>query len=270
MKRSSVALVLALAIGLPGCELLQSTLGGEVIQSTGIPPVVGLNGQEARLTSYPSLTSIAKYYCNDLLGPVPCLAFGAPPSRESLEFKFAVVFHIANPNRVPLPATEILVGLHLWPSLGFGEIGGVCTTFCVPGEAGCPIPAGQECVDLATDVQDLETFLAAALRGVLGLAYDLASGVDPASRLAASTIPGSGTLDLTFTFRIGIDAMLAMIKAASQDLLVQVLQSGGGELVIPYAVAGKLWFEVPYLGRVAIGVGPFGAPPDAPLTWRVL
>jgi hypothetical protein len=216
--------------------------------------------------------SIAEYYCVDLLPDFACLALvpGGPPPKASMEFKFQVVFHIDNPNRVPLPATELLVGLHLFPSLDIGEIGGVCTTFCVPGEAGCPIPAGQECVDLATDVRDLDTFLAAALRGALGLAYDLASGVDPAERLAASTIPGSGTLDLTFTFRIGIDAMLALIKAQYQGLLTQVLQSGGGELVIPYAVAGKLWFEVPYLGRVAIGVGPFGAPPDAPLTWRVL
>lgn len=269
-RRWQVVLVAAAIVALPGCELLGSLTGDLPGGEPTFAPLVHLPDQEARLTQYPGLSALAKYSCQRLLGSGLCLAFGAPPSRESLEFRFQVVFRIENPNRVPVPATELLVALHLWPGEGFGEFGGVCTTLCKPGAAGCPIPAGLECSDQPTDVRDLETFLEAALRGAILLAWDLATGQDPQDRLAASTVAPGATLDLAFTFRIGIEPMLKLIQTAASDILVQVLQTGGGELTIPYAVAGKLWFQVPYLGRVAVGIGPFGAPPDPPLTWKVL
>jgi hypothetical protein len=269
-RTARLLLIAAAAASLTGCEVLSILTGDVIAGDTAIAPVVQLADQEAHLTQYPSLSALAKYSCQKLLGTLPCLVAGTPPSREELEFRFQVVFRIENPNRVPVPATELLVGLRLWPAETYGDIGAVCTTLCQPGAVGCPIPAGAECVDNPTDVRDLDTFLEAALRGAIGLAWDLANGQDPLDRLAASTVAPGATLDITFTFRIGIDPMLNLIQEAGSSVLIQYLQNGNGELTIPYAVGGKLWFQVPYLGRVAVGIGPFGAPPDAPLVWKVL
>ncbi len=263
----------AIALSMVSCDLVTDIagdlLGGETLVPTALAPVVDLSSQKATLVQYPSLNSLGVYSCQRLLGPVACLAFGAPPSRAELEFRFQTVFHIRNPNRYPVPTTELLVALQLWPAETFGDLGAVCTTLCTPGAADCPIPAGEQCVDHPEDVRDLESFLQAALRGLVTLAWQVATG-QPVGDLSAWTIPASDVIDLTFTFAIGIDPMLKLIEEAADDVLRQVLQTGGGELTIPYAIGGKLWFQVPYLGRVAVGAGPYGAPPNTPLTWKVL
>jgi hypothetical protein len=188
-----------------------------------------------------------------------------------MQFQFAVTFRILNPNQVPVPTTELLVALHLWPQLDLpnSHLAGICTTLCEPGTADCPIPLGEACVDRYDDVQDLTTLLAAAVRGALLLIMEAVNGQPVGGMWEAWTIPPSETVDLTFTFSIGIRPMLELIYAmVSSDVLVDLLKGGAGGIDIPYAFAGKLWFQVPYLGRVAIGLGPFGTA-DQPLVWRV-
>jgi hypothetical protein len=275
MPHRRIVLPLAAALAIlstsTGCDILANWVDTDAIGGIGAyAPVVGLGERQATLVKYPGLHSLGLYACQRLLGAAPCLLLGPPPSKASLEFQFQVVFHIDNPNRVPVPATELLVALQVWPDQTFGDLGAVCTTLCEPAADGCPIPPGEACVDRTGDVKDLDSFLEAALRGAITLAWEAATGQPVGGQLEAWTVGASDRLDLTFTFSIGIDPMLKLIQAAADDVLVQVLQTGGGELVIPYAIGGKLWFQVPYLGRVAVGVGPFGAPPSAPLTWKVL
>lgn len=274
MRRAVAALAAAASVGVlalaTGCEFFSQYMGEGVTTDTGLPPVVDLASRQAALVKYPSLKNLGLYSCQRLLGPIPCALLGPAPRKQDLEFRFRTEFHIDNPNRYAVPSTELLVALSLWPGQTFGDLGAVCTTLCEPGALGCPIPVGQACVDRAGDVQDLETFLEAALRGLITLAWEAANGQPVGGQLDRWTVAPSDQVDLVFTFAIGIDPMLKLVQEAADEVLLEVLQTGGGELIIPYAVAGKLWFEVPYLGRVAVGVGPYGKPPDAPLTWKVL
>jgi hypothetical protein len=274
VNRRLVAPALAAALSLSlatGCEILSQWVDSDaIVTESTVAPLVDLVSRRAELVKYPSLRNLGLYSCGKLLGSIPCALIGPAPSRESLEFRFRTVFHIDNPNRYAVPSTELLVALSLWPGQTVGDLGAVCTTLCEPGAAGCPIPVGGACVDQAGDVRDLETFLEAALRGLITLAWEAATGQPVGGQLEYWTVAPADTVDLTFTFAIGIDPMVKLIETAAQDVLMEVLQSGTGELTIPYAFAGKVWFQVPYLGRIAVGVGPYGQPPEPPLTWKVL
>lgn len=270
---ATIAATCALGAMLPGCEVLTNLLEGADGVSFSAPQV-DLPKAEARLVRYPGVRQLGSWACLEALGDGACglIPYYQRPSEAQLQFQFAVTFRIQNPNRVPVPTTELLVALHLWPdrNLPNSHLAGICTTLCEPGDADCPIPLGQACVDRYDDVQDLATLLAAALKGALILIMEAVNGQPVGGMWEAWTIPPSETVDLTFTFSIGIRPMLELIYAmVTSDVLVGILTSGSGSIDIPYAFAGKLWFQVPYLGRVAIGLGPFGMPPDDPLVWRI-
>lgn len=248
---------------LAGCALL-GDLGA------GYLPEVELAGGQALLVEPPTLRALAMYSCDRLLGSTACLLFGPPPTKEELQFRFQIPLAITNPNRVPVPTNELLVGLHLYPDQTWGELGAVCTTLCNSGSADCPATPSEACADRAQDLDTAGEFLAGAIGGGLALAAEAANGQPIGGQLARYTVPASGSLDLSVTFAIGIDPMLTLVEKAGGDVLTQVLGSGGQTLDIPYAMAGRVWFSVPYLGRSGVGVGPIGAPPQAPLVWHVL
>jgi hypothetical protein len=269
----AAGVLLSLLVVLPGCEIVQGYLGdrdGDAIRA----PLVEMPDSQARLVKYPSVQQLGSWACQETLGDLPCglIPYYQTPIEAQLQFQFSVTFQISNPNRVPVPTTELLVALHLWPQLQLpnSHLAGICTTLCEPGTEGCPIPLGEACVDRFDDVQDLATFLAAAIKGAIRLIMEAVNGQPVGGQWEAWTIQPSETVDLTFTFSIGIKPMLELIYAMiSSDVLIDILKDGTGTIEIPYAFAGKLWFQVPYLGRIAIGLGPFGMPPDAPLVWRI-
>ncbi len=267
----AVALVASL-LTFPGCELLTNYLEGADAVSIGIPKVQ-MPDANARLVKYPGAQQLGSWACDKALGSMACglIPYYRTPILGQMQFQFAVTFQIENPNQVPVPTTELLVALDLWPDRNMpnSHLAGICTTLCEPGTADCPIPAGQACVDRYDDVDDLSSLLRAALNAALLLAMEAINGREVGSMWEAWTIPPSQTVDLTFTFSIGIEEMLNLIyQMISSDVLVDLLRDDGGGIEIPYAIAGKLWFQVPYLGRIAIGLGPYGTAAD-PLKWRI-
>jgi hypothetical protein len=248
----------------PGCEPLLGGLGG----SAEIP-TVALSQGKAVLVQPPSLYALALYFCGELLDPTACLLFGPPPTKESLQFRFQLDFEVSNPSAFYIPTTEALVGLHLFPGQTYGELGAVCVTLCNPGVAGCPILPSQACVEKVTDIDSVTEFIAGAVAGVLTMAVESANGKPIAQDLAPFTVAAHDKLSFKVTFAIGIDPMLKLVQNVGGDVLTQVLGSSGKSLDIPYAVGGRVWFDVPYLGRVSTGFGPHGMPPGAPLVWNV-
>lgn len=264
MRRTFVSLLVAAPLALaPGCEWF------------GLPgapsvPGVSLAGGQALLVQPPTLRALAHYSCDRILGSIACLALGRPPTKEELQFRFQVPLQVSNPGRVPVPTTEMLVGLHVYPSQSWGELGAACVTLCQPGSADCPATPAGACADTDADLDSAADFLAAAGGGALALASEAATGQAVGGQLAGFTVPAGGRLDLKVTFAIGIDPMISLVQNGGPDVLAQALGSGGRSLDIPYAVGGRVWFSVPYLGRAGTGFGPVGAPPDAPLVWKVL
>lgn len=265
-RRPTTTIVLAvvfLALG-AGCDQLLGTgLGAQV-------PTVQLSDSSALLVDPPDVLALAKYFCPDVLGSEGAclLALGTPPTKEELQFRFQLVFQIDNPNQVPVPTTEILVGLHVYPGQTFGELGGVCTTLCEAGAADCPIPPEGACVHRAEDLDSAEEFLAAAVVGGLTLATEALNGQPVGGQLSRYTVPAGDSLELKVTLAIGIDPMLRLLGHTADAYVTQILETGDAALDIPYAVAGRVWFNVPYLGRATVGFGPYGEEPE-PLVWRV-
>jgi hypothetical protein len=272
IQRALAAAALATVLLLPGCELLTNYIESADAVSVSMPRVT-MPETNARLVKYPGVQQMASWACDQTLGSMACglIPYYRTPVYAQLQFQFALTFRIENPNRVPVPTTELLVALDLWPdrNLPNAHLAGICTTLCEPGTVDCPIPAGGACVDQYDDVDDLSSLLAAALKAALLLTMEAVNGQPVGGMWEAWTIPPSDTVDLTFTFSIGIEEMLNLIlQMVQSDVLLDVLKDGAGNIDIPYAIAGKLWFQVPYLGRVAIGLGPYGTAAD-PLIWRI-
>ena len=261
----SVALVIGAAAPLGGCELLGGALTGEV-------PVVELSENQALLVDPPDLLALGKYLCAKAL-PFPaselCIALGPPPTKEELQFRLQLVFRIDNPNGFPVPTTELMVGLHVYPDQTFGELGAICVTFCEAGADNCPIPPEGACVHRAEDIDSVEEFIQAAVVGGIDLATDALGGQPIGERLGLYTVPSGGDLELKVTLAIGIDPMLKLLEHTAATYLYDLIENQSTKLDIPYAVAGRLWFDIPYLGRVTVGFGPFGDA-EQPLYWPVL
>lgn len=232
-------------------------------------PTLQLSEDAALLVDPPDLDALALYFCSRLVGSTLCLPFGPPPRKEELQFHFQLVFDIDNPNQIPIPTSEIQVGLHLWPDQTFGELGDVCITLCEAGAADCPIPPEGACYYSPTDIDTLEEFLVAAARGAVILLGEAINGEPIGQDLRVFSVPAGETIQLKVTLSIGIDPMLKLLEEAAPDVFEHVLFSSGDSLDIPYAVAGRIWFNIPYLGRVTVGFGPYGAPPEPALIWTV-
>ncbi|HQC44677.1 MAG TPA: LEA type 2 family protein [Myxococcota bacterium] len=273
MKRTfTIITVLVVSFSLTSCELLTNLIeGGD--GATWAAPLVDLPDAKAKLVAYPTVQQIGSWACDRYLGTLACglIPYYRHTPLSQMQFQFSLTFQISNPNQLPVPTTELLVALHLWPNLDLpnSHLAGICTTLCEPGTADCPIPPGGACVDRYDDVSDLNTLLAAGIRGALILIMEAINGQPVGGQWEAWTIPPSETVDLTFTFSIGIEKLAQLIYAMiTKEVLVDLLRGGKDGFDIPYAIAGKLWFQVPYLGRVAIGIGPFGDA-DRPLHWHI-
>ena len=294
----------ALAVFTAGTTACEGLFGGV----DGQAPVVHLADDKALLVEFPDPFAVAAYYCPQIMGaeacnylclaqlvtitcPLICPGFGeacnylcppmgltdmcrylnTPPPKEDLQFHFQLVFRIENPNQVPVPTTEILLGLHVFPDRTYGELASICTTLCEADAPDCPIPPSGACVYDVTDIDTIEEFLVAGVRGALFLAADLINGERLGEHLGLYTIPAGSDLDLKVRFSIGIDPMLELLRHSMDEFYEQAANTEPGGQIgfdIPYALAGRIWFNVPYLGRITVGFGPFG---DAqqPLLWTV-
>lgn len=257
----AAALLLGSLVGGTGCEGLFGGVDAQI-------PTVQLSDSSALLIDPPDIAALAKYFCADVLGQGPCLLLGRPPTKEELQFRFQLVFQLDNPNQIPVPTTEILVGFHAYPAETFGELGGVCTTLCEAGADNCPIPPEGACVHRAQDLDSAEEFLAAAVVGGLVLATEALNGEPVGQHLGLYTIPAGDSLELKVTFLIGVDPMLKLLGHTADGFVRDFVNTGEARLDVPYAVAGRVWFDVPYLGRATVGFGPFGDA-EEPLWWHV-
>lgn len=264
-RLAGAALLAAFSLTGTSCEGLFGGIDAQI-------PTVQLSENSALLVDPPDVVALAKYFCDRTLpfpGNQTCFLLGPPPTKEQLQFRFQLVFQLDNPNQIPVPTTEILVGLHVYPAETFGELGGICTTLCEAGAANCPIPPEGACVHREQDLDSAEEFLQAAILGGLTLAAEAMNGEPVGQHLGLYTIPAGDSLELKVTFIIGIDPMLKLLGHTADQYVSKVVQTGNADLDIPYAVAGRVWFDVPYLGRATVGFGPFGDA-QGPLWWHVL
>ncbi|MFO0579968.1 MAG: hypothetical protein U1A78_38845 [Polyangia bacterium] len=257
--------VLATAPSLTGCALVNQVLSGQggAAARAVLPNVQA--GQPSLVRS-PSLQSLAAYYCptvvQDQIVRLGCtVALGPQPARDLLVFEFGVPITIANPNNVPIPALDVLLGLKLFPGQNSEGLGSVCVSLCGANAASCTgTPQPGACQATNGGIKNLSDFVSA----IPGLIAGLASG-SIQNELRKSMIPAGGDVRLNLTFPLGIDQALRLIQNVAAPLVTQLAKrQGGGGLDIPVAAEGTVYVNMPVVGKQGIPFGPMQS------NWRVL
>jgi hypothetical protein len=257
----SAAALLALTLSIGSCATL------EALMATGLlkKPTVTFRG--ASLVRAPSQRDLSAFYCPRLgreragLGVAADLVcsrlFGAGPRPEDLALAFDLQFGVGNPNQIPLPLSDILTAITLFPGSGAQNLGAVCFRLCDPGDAACR--GGQDpnaCRQAQGDIRTMADFPGAVANMLVaeGLA---AAGGQPVQFSAPRVLAGSN-LDVVARFTITPQALLPIFEQLARQSVSQL--TAGHELTfsIPYRLEGTVFANAGSLGRVAAGFGPSG------------
>jgi hypothetical protein len=258
-SKSLLALVTALsAAPLGGCDqLLQNLTNPET------PPEVAVGTLALRRS--PSVGMLAAYYCpkisSDPIVQVSCrVVLGPQPAKSQLAFEFGIVLNMHNPNDVPVPTADVLLGLTLFDGADAEALGAICVSLCGTDNPDCDgTPRPGACQARQDDIFTVEDFVLA----IPGLIADIASG-QAAEELRESTILAGGDISLDLGFILGIDQALSVFQKTAEAYVETELEGGDGSLDIPVAVEGTVFFDLPVLGRLGVGFGPFQT------SWEVL
>jgi len=250
LSASTVGLVAATAgiaglagIGLVGCEAI-----GKIA-----PPGAEFVGID--LVERPSARELARWGCFEYLGKTACkLANLNNVADKDLLFSFDIVFDLSNNNeKIPIPLVEILLATTVFED---ENLGAVCISFCDPESEECKSETNAEG---ACDAEGAEEIKSAAdivptVDELQELASDVASGDFDNSEFR--TIPAKGNIEAHIQFDFNIDTMLGLMEHILLDLGEDIISGRSLGVTIPYSMDGTLFFNIPSMGRHAIGFGP--------------
>ncbi|MBT9558080.1 MAG: hypothetical protein IV100_18750 [Myxococcales bacterium] len=247
--------IVLLLPALLSCELL----GGS---SSTLPLNPSLLFDDAALVSAPSAREVAAWYCPEIIGdPITRLAcaatIGVKPQPYEMQFHFELRYQVDNPNNFPIPTTEMLAAIEVFKGRDIAELGAVCVVFCGEGDIQCTGEPGENsCKADGNEITSINDVVN-RLPGLLLLTLDAAiNGTldNLAQRLIPATTEG---FEIRIRFSLGLEAMLDILIEAAKGLVDQFMADRPLQLEIPYSVKGTIWFEIPLLGRVAIGYGAY-------------
>lgn len=253
-----VSLIAVPLLAVTNCDQLMSTLPNEET-----PPTVQVGA--LGLQDSPPLETLAAYYCprisSETAVQIACrVGFGNPPPKASLVFVFGVTLNIHNPNDIPVPTADVLVGLTLFDGADAEALGAICISLCGQDNPNCDgTPRPGACQARQGDIFTIEDFIDA----IPGLIHDIATG-QAAEELRESTILAGGDIQLDLQFILGIDQALSVVQTAAEKYIDAELDGREGRLDIPVSVEGAVFFDLPVLGRLGVDYGPFQT------TWNVI
>lgn len=185
-----ISLLIALALSLTSCEILEEAAKAAGGGETPVPPTASLAA--LNLLEYPSEMQLGAYYCDDLLGNTfdACVSFfGKIPKKVDMKFSFEAVFELGNPNSFPVPTVELLLALDVFEGKKQAELAALCVSFCDPEQEVCdggPNPEacqadeGQDIMEFEPSINDLiELATQVAIEGVESLDDNLSFKVIP-------------------------------------------------------------------------------------------
>lgn len=254
MKRILLpSLVVALALAAAGCDELLSALPGGAAE---LAPDVSVGALELRHS--PALDDLGAYYCprviDDFILSQACtIAFGPPPPKSALAFEFGVVINMLNPNDIPVPALDVLVGLTLFEGRDAESLGAICVSLCGQDDPTCDGTAREgACQATAGDISSVGDFIGQIPR----LISDLASG-QAAADLQNSTILAGGAISTDLQFVLGLDQALGVFEKTALPWVQSQATGGSASLSVPVATEGTVFFRLPVLGKLGVDFGPF-------------
>lgn len=257
MKLTAVAGLFALP--LMSCDQFLNQLPGATPE---LAPEVRVGALELR--HGPSIGELAAYYCpkviDDQIVALGCaIALGSPPPKAHLAFEFGITLNIHNPNDIPVPTADVLLALNLFEGRESEALGAICVSLCGTDNPECDgSPRPGACELRQDDILTIDDFI----RAIPGLIADIASG-EAEEELKKSVLLAGGDISLNLAFILGIDQALNVFQKTAKAYVEAELNGGTGSLAIPVSASGTVFFDLPVLGRLGVGYGPFGT------TWNV-
>jgi hypothetical protein len=248
---------LAVLLLLASCEYLDE------IPSGTLPRV---EHKESSLVQSPSQTMMEAYYCPDVVpdpGGIPGAAdllcegfFGSPPSPQSMEVAFRLDFQIQNPNGYPVPMSEMLTAVTVFPAdTGGRRLGAVCVAFCPPGSTTCTgAPGPQSCMDSDSDIKSIDDLQNVTESFLVSSGVQALAGQTPT--FTAPEVAAGATLPLSVIFKFGPEPLLETLRQLALQSADQLAAGEDVTFAIPFELEGTVWFDAGSAGRVAVRYGP--------------
>jgi len=250
------------AIASLSCAQLNGLLAGGTIT----PPTVTFRG--ASLVRSPSKRDLSAYFCPKLArekglaigGELVCSQlFGSAPRASDMALGFDLRFTVDNPNQIPLPLSEILTAITVFPEATAQNLGAVCMRLCDPGDTACQ--AGQDpnsCRSARGDIRTLNDFpnAVANLLVAEGLAAATSGALPSPGSFRAPKVLASSAVEVVARFSMLPEAMLPLFEQLARQSATQLRAGKELTFAVPYKLQGTVFADAGSLGRVAAGFGP--------------
>lgn len=233
--------------GLAGCEVLEDLADGVE------PPTASL--ERVDLVHAPEAMELAAWQCHELFDDFLCQGdLSDKPKKNQLLYSFDLVFDLGNPNAsIPIPLVELLLGMDVFEG---NNLGRACVSFCDPDVEDCAPAIDAEGACQADEADDVESF-----EDIIPTVEDL---VDIGEAVLENDldngdwrwVDADSSVEAHIQFDLDADVMLDLGDEILQDVVDDVLSGRNIKVEVPYAADGSVFFDVPELGRKAIGFGP--------------
>jgi hypothetical protein len=219
--------------------------------------------QGAQLVRSPSRRQVSAFYCPRVARSQIGFAadavcgglFGAAPPQSEMMLGFDLRFAVANPNQIPLPLSEILTAVSLFPGAAQQNLGAVCVRLCAPGDAACQ--AGRDpnaCRNAPGDVRTMADFPQAI--GNLLIAEGLSAVAGAPLRFEAPKVLASSSLDVVARFALAPEALIPILEQLARQSTSELRAGHELSFAVPYRLEGTVFADAGSLGRIAAGFGP--------------
>jgi hypothetical protein len=251
-----------------------SCAGLDQLLASGLvrPPKVEFLG--ASLVKSPSQSDLSAFYCPRVVqertglgiaGNLLCnRLFGRPPDPSTMEIGFDLTFRVANPNQLPLPLSEVLTALTVFPERANQSLGAVCLRMCAPDDPGCRGGADSAgCREAPGDIKSIRDFPNAVANLLVARGVGAAGG-QPAG-FSAPKVLAAAAIDVTARLALLPSALIPVMEQLARQSVDQLRAGRPISAEIPYRVEGTVFSDAGSLGRVAAGFGPAGGTWPVPL-----
>src|SRR5450432_887876 len=245
----------------PSCALLANLPTGVAIA----PPQVQF--ESASLAQAPTQRLLEAYYCPELVPatiPSPfsggaallCQGFFGPrPAPAQMKVAFDLRFKIRNPNRIPVPISDVLAAVTVFPTGSNRSLGATCIHLCATDQAGCTGQADPtSCQDSSRDIRSLSDFAGATTN--LLISSGVATALGQPLTFKAPQLAAGAELAVTVRYAFGPGELLGILRQVASQAVNEL--KAGREITfnIPYRLEGTVWFDAGTFGRFPVGYGP--------------
>lgn len=255
--RAALTVALASLLGLSGCDLLNQTSA-----VTGLAPSVDASDLQLRYS--PSLEQLGAHFCPKLIAGAEFVCtplLGSAPAKSAMGFEFGIGLAVANPNEIPIPALDVLLGLTLFQASDTESLGSICVSMCGDDDPDCDgTPKADACTaGTGGGINDIGDFVSA----LPGLIDDIASG-KALDELKKNTIAAGGDVRFDLAFTLGIDQALSVFEKLALPFVESLISGSKPTLDVPVSAKGAFFFNLPAVGRLGVDYGPLDS------TWSLL